>query len=460
MMGAVAPDSARRVGYGTSPPRAPISRTDVTQETQPTTVPAGREERVEREAGREAPACRSCGAPLERTFVDLGMAPLANSYLAPDALLDAETYFPLHVFLCTECFLVQLPAVTSAEAIFSDYAYFASYSESWLDHARRYVEAMSVRFEIGTEQTVVEVASNDGYLLQYFKQRGVPVLGVEPAANVAEAAEAAGIETVVKFFGEQTARELVAEGVTADLLIGNNVLAHVPNLNDFVRGLGIVLAPGGVLTMEFPHLLRLMEESQFDTIYHEHFSYFSLLAVERVFRANGLELFDVDELPTHGGSLRIFVQHPNTRAVSERVAALRDRELAAGLGGTEAYDRFAAQVEQVKLGLLEFVLRAKREGRTIAAYGAAAKGNTLLCYCGIGRDLIDYVVDRSPHKQGLHLPGTHIPIRAPEEVARTRPDYLLILPWNLSGEIMEQMAHVREFGCRFVTPIPGVLVHE
>jgi SAM-dependent methyltransferase len=415
------------------------------------------------DAAVDAPAlaCRACGSPLRRTFVDLGMAPLANSYVPPERLLAPETTYPLHVFVCDECLLVQLPAVTTAESIFSDYAYFSSYSDSWLDHARRYVDAMVERFSLGPGHQVVEVASNDGYLLQYFAKRGVPVLGVEPAGNVAEAAEAIGIPTVVRFFGEETARDLVAEGTRADVLIGNNVLAHVPDLNDFVAGLALLLAPAGVLTMEFPHLLRLMEETQFDTIYHEHFSYFSLVAVERVFRSHGLELFDVDELPTHGGSLRVYVQHADGgHDATGRVDALREQELAAGLGDISGYGAFAAQVQRTKLSLLEFVLRAKGEGKRIAAYGAAAKGNTLLCYCGVGSDLIDFVVDRSPHKQGSYLPGTHIPIRAPEAVDELRPDYLLILPWNLKDEIVEQMAHVRSFGCRFVTPVPEVRIHD
>jgi SAM-dependent methyltransferase len=415
---------------------------------------------AQRDGVRPSITCRSCGAELTTTFVDLGMAALANSYVPPGGLLAPEVTYPLHVFVCSECLLVQLPAVTSAESIFADYAYFSSYSDSWLDHARRYVEATSERFGIGAQHQVVEIASNDGYLLQYFRDRGVPVLGVEPAANVAEAARAIGIPTVVRFFGEESAKELRGEGTRADLLIGNNVLAHVPDLNDFVAGLAVLLAPDGLITMEFPHLLRLMAETQFDTIYHEHFSYFSLFAVERVFASHGLELFDVEQIPTHGGSLRIYVQHADGgRERSPRVAALRDEEAAAGLHDLAGYAAFADQAKRTKLSVLEFVLQAKREGKRVAAYGAAAKGNTLLSYCGVGSDLIDFVVDRSPHKQGLYLPGTHIPIRAPEVVDELRPDYLLILPWNLKAEIMEQMAHVRAFGCRFVTPVPEVRVY-
>jgi hypothetical protein len=412
-------------------------------------------------AHETALSCRACGTALETTFVDLGMAPLANSYVPSDALLEPETTYPLHVFVCSECLLVQLPAVTTAESIFSDYAYFSSYSDSWLEHARAYVEATSERFGIGEHHQVVEIASNDGYLLQYFKERGVPVLGIEPAANVAAAAETIGIPTVVQFFGVETAEELVAAGTRADLMIGNNVLAHVPDLNDFVAGIALLLARDGVLTMEFPHLLRLMAETQFDTIYHEHFSYFSLIAVEGVFASHGLELFDVEQIPTHGGSLRIYVQQQGGgHELSARVAALRDEEAAAGLGDLAGYAAFSGQVARTKLSLLEFVVQAKRAGKTIAAYGAAAKGNTLLCYCGVGSDLIDFVVDRSPHKQGSYLPGTHIPIRAPEVVEELRPDYLLILPWNLKDEIMEQMAHVRDFGCKFVTPVPEVRIHD
>jgi SAM-dependent methyltransferase len=404
-------------------------------------------------------ACRFCGSPLEHVFADLGMTPLANSYVEPDELLAPETYFPLHVFLCTECMLVQLPAFESPDRIFSDYAYFSSYSTSWLDHARRYVDEMSARFGIGAEQTVVEVASNDGYLLQYFRDRGVPVLGIEPAANVAAVAEEAGIPTLVRFFGIETAQALRAEGRTADLLIGNNVLAHVPDLNDFVGGLATLLADDGVLTMEFPHLLRLIDENQFDTIYHEHYSYLSLLAVERAFARHGLALFDVQELPTHGGSLRIFAAHASAaRAPEDRLVELRERERAFGLADVEAYAMFSDRVRATKLAFLDFVLEAKRGGKSIVGYGAAAKGNTLLNYCGAGADLVDYVVDRSPHKQGRFLPGTRIPILAPEVVFETRPDYLLILPWNLRAEVMEQMAAVREFGCRFVVPIPEVHV--
>ena len=404
-------------------------------------------------------ACRFCGAPLGHVFVDLGAQPLANSYLEPEALRRPEPFYPLCVYVCGECLLVQLPEEERPDAIFSDYAYFSSYSESWLRHARLYAEAMIERFGLGSGHRVIEIASNDGYLLRWFKDRGIPVLGVEPARNVAEAAEAAGIPTLVRFFGTETARDLPAR---ADLLVGNNVLAHVPDLNGFVQGLKIALAPAGVLTMELPHLLRLMEEDQFDTIYHEHYSYFSFLAVRKVFAAHGLTLFDVQELPTHGGSLRIFARHDEdgSKPVGEAVAGLLAREEAAGLGSLDAYQSFSQRVQRVKRGLLRFLIQAKEEGRTVVGYGAPAKGNTLLNYCGARTDLLDYTVDLSPHKQGRYLPGTRIPIFAPDRIRETRPDYVLILPWNLKEEITVQMSDVRSWGGRFVVAIPEVRVLE
>jgi len=394
--------------------------------------------------------------------VDLGVQPLANSYLEPADLGKAEAFYPLCVFVCGECLLVQLPEEEKPEAIFSDYAYFSSYSESWLRHAEAYAVAMIERFGFGPGHQVVEIASNDGYLLRWFAARGVPVLGVEPAGNVAEAAQAAGIPTIVRFFGEATARELVAQGTRANLLVGNNVLAHVPDLNDFVAGLAVLLAPSGVLTMEFPHLLRLMAEDQFDTIYHEHYSYFSFTTVRTVFAAHGLTLFDVEDLPTHGGSLRIYARHDAdaSKPVGERVGALLAREEEAGLGRIETYGSFAERVRGVKRGLLRFLIQAREEGRTVAAYGAPAKGNTLLNFCGVRTDFVDYTVDRSPHKQGRYLPGTRIPIHGPERLRETRPDYVLILPWNLKEEIMGQMADVRSWGGRFVVAIPEVRVLE
>jgi len=405
-------------------------------------------------------ACRFCGAPLSEVFVDLGAQPLANSYLEPEDLRKAEVFLPLCVYVCGKCFLVQLPEEERPEAIFSDYAYFSSYSESWLRHAETYAAAMVERFGLGAGHLVVEVASNDGYLLRWFDERGIPVQGIEPAANVAAAAEAAGIPTLVKFFGEATARELVAAGVRADLLVGNNVLAHVPDLNDFVAGLKLLLAPTGVLTMEFPHLARLMAEDQFDTIYHEHYSYFSLSAVHRVFAAHGLTLFDVEELPTHGGSLRIYARHDedSSRRIGERVIEILAGEAFDGFSRLETYRSFGERVRKVKRGLLRFLIQAKEEGRSIAGYGAPAKGNTLLNYCGVRTDFLDFTVDRSPHKQGRFLPGSRVPIHGPDRLRETRPDYVLILPWNLKEEIMEQMADVRSWGGRFVVAIPEVKI--
>jgi 2-polyprenyl-3-methyl-5-hydroxy-6-metoxy-1,4-benzoquinol methylase len=407
------------------------------------------------------PRCRFSGIALKHVFADLGMSPLANSYLRSEELNNAEKFYPLRAYVSEDNFLVQLEEFESPDHIFSDYAYFSSFSDSWLRHAKQYVEMMVERFDIGGQSQVIEIASNDGYLLQYFRNRGVPVLGIEPAANVAEVAEKAGIPSLVKFFGVQTAKELVEEGTMADLLLGNNVLAHVPDLNDFVAGMKIVLKPGGIITMEFPHLLQLIEHNQFDTIYHEHFSYFSFLTVERVFAAHGITLFDVEELPTHGGSMRIFGRHTEAERwpVTERVGLLKDKESAAALDRIETYLNFGERVKETKRKLLIFLIEAKRAGKSIVAYGAAAKGNTLLNYCGVGRDFIDYTVDRSPYKQGLALPGTHIAIEAPEQVFETRPDYLLILPWNLREEIMEQMAGIREWGGQFVVPIPEVTVY-
>jgi len=408
-------------------------------------------------------ACRFCGAPLSQVFVDLGAQPLANSYLEPEDLRKAETFLPLCAYVCGKCFLVQLPEEERPEAIFSDYAYFSSYSESWLRHAEAYAAAMVERFGLGAGHRVIEVASNDGYLLRWFAERGIPVLGIEPAANVAAAAEAAGIPTLVKFFGAATARELAAAGTRADLLVGNNVLAHVPDLNDFVAGLKLLLAPAGVLTMEFPHLLRLMCEDQFDTIYHEHYSYFSLSTVRRVFAAHGLTLFDVEELPTHGGSLRVYCRHAHhveddSKRIGERVVDLLVREAADGFSHLETYRSFEERVRRVKRGLLRFLIEAREAGRSIAGYGAPAKGNTLLNYCGVRTDFLDFTVDRSPHKQGRFLPGTRIPIHGPDRLREARPDYVLILPWNLKEEIMEQMADVRSWGGRFVVAIPEVKV--
>jgi SAM-dependent methyltransferase len=403
--------------------------------------------------------CRFCGAGLRHLFVDLGMQPLANAYLTEADLRRPEPFYPLRLFVCAECFLVQVEETVSPERLFSDYAYFSSYSDSWLQHAQSYAEMAVTRFGLGSRSRVVEVASNDGYLLQFFARQGLEVLGIDPAANVAAAANASNIPTIVEFFGRQVALRLAAQGRDADLLVGNNVLAHVPNLNDFVGGLAVLLKPHGVLTMEFPHLMRLVAENQFDTIYHEHFSYFSLSTAEKVFSSHGLALFDVEELPTHGGSLRIYAQRAGgPHAVADRVAALLDRERRAGYSRLETYRAFSEQAKATKRRLLQFLIAAKDAGQRVAAYGAPAKGNTLLNYCGIRTDFVEWTVDRSPHKQGRFLPGSHIPICHPDRVLEDKPDLLLILPWNLKEEIAGQLAYVREWGGKFVVPIPEVQV--
>jgi 2-polyprenyl-3-methyl-5-hydroxy-6-metoxy-1,4-benzoquinol methylase len=405
--------------------------------------------------------CRSCGTTLEHTFVDLGMSPLANSYIKLEQLNRMEPFYPLHVYVCEKCLLVQLEQFSTPHEIFSDYAYFSSFADSWLSHAKAYVDMITDRFRLDRNSRVVEIASNDGYLLQNFVERGIPVLGVEPAANVAEVAKKKGINTKVAFFGEKTALDLTAEGWNADLIIGNNVLAHVPDLNDFVKGLKVLLKPTGLITMEFPHLLQLMEQNQFDTIYHEHFSYFSFIAVEQVFALHGMKLFDVEELPTHGGSLRMYACHGQdaSKPIGTRVRELKSREEATGFGRLDHYLSFGPQVETTKRKLLSFLISARQEGKRVVGYGAPAKGNTLLNYCGVRTDLIDYTVDRSPHKQGHFLPGVHIPIYAPEQIRQTCPDYLLILPWNLREEVMQQMSCIRDWGGKFVVPIPEVRVY-
>ena len=410
----------------------------------------------------KAGPCRFCGAQLSITFVDLGMSPLANSYLSESQLIQMEGFYPLHVYVCGQCFLVQLEEFESPDHIFSDYAYFSSYSDSWLKHAKEYTEMMVRRFGLSARSHVVELASNDGYLLQYFVEKGVSVLGVEPAVNVATAAQQKGIPTIVGFFGEALARQLVSEHPRADLIVGNNVLAHVPDLNDFVRGMKILLHPGGVITMEFPHLLRLMAENQFDTIYHEHFSYFSFTTARAVFDRHGLTLFDVEELPTHGGSLRIYARHADddSKPITRRVSDLAAVEEGTGLTHLETYRSFGERTKQTKRKILQFLITAREQGKSIVGYGAPAKGNTLLNYCGVGTDFIDYTVDRSPHKQGHFLPGTHIPIYHPDKIKETRPDYVVILPWNIRHEIMEQLAYICEWGGRFVVPIPELKVYE
>ena len=390
-------------------------------------------------------SCRLCGAPLSRTFANLGMSPLANSFVAADRAERMEPFYPLHAFVCERCRLVQLAEFETPEAIFGDYLYFSSFSASWLCHAEAYAAKMTERFGLGAGSLVVEIASNDGYLLQYFQRRGIPVLGVEPAANVAEVAREKGIPSEVAFFGAATAQRLRDAGYAPDLTAANNVLAHVPDLHDFVEGFRLLLAPGGVATFEFPHLMRLMEHNQFDTIYHEHFSYLAFGVVEALFAQHGLVLFDVEELPTHGGSLRIYARHAANAAleVGPAVARLRDSERDFGLERLETYDVFAERVIETKCALLDFLVTARRAGRSVAAYGAPAKGNTLLNYCGAGPELVAFTVDRSPHKQGMLLPGTRIPIRGPEAIEAARPDYVLILPWNLRDEIAAQMDAVR-----------------
>jgi SAM-dependent methyltransferase len=407
-----------------------------------------------------APACRFCGEALRTTFADLGMSPLSNAYLSAAALRAMEPFYPLHAYVCSSCWLVQVEAFQTPQEIFADYAYFSSYSDSWLEHARRYAESSCRRFGLDARSLVIEVASNDGYLLQYFKQQGIPVLGVEPAANVAKKAQDRDIPTLVNFMGTRTAQELVSRGRRADLVVGNNVFAHVPDLHDFTAGLAQVMKPEGTLTLEFPHLLRLIEGGQFDTIYHEHFSYFSLSTARRVLAHHGLIVFDVDELATHGGSLRVYAclaDCANARMTPNAARVLAE-ESAAGLERVETYSAFAERVRAVKRGLLRFLIEAREQGKSVAGYGAPAKGNTLLNYCGIREDLLAYTVDRNPYKQGRFLPGTHIPIHPPERIAETRPDYVLVLPWNLADEIVQQMSYVRDWGCKFVIPIPQVRV--
>jgi SAM-dependent methyltransferase len=404
-------------------------------------------------------SCRFCAAPLDEVVADLGMSPLANSFV-PAARADAmEPYYPLRALVCGTCKLVQLGEYETPDRIFSDYLYFSSYSTSWVEHARQYVETMLRQLDLGPSSQVVEIASNDGYLLQFFKARNVPVRGVEPAANVAAVAVERGIPTVVEFFGRRSAGELAADS-PADLIVANNVLAHVPDLNDFVAGVQILLAPDGVVTMEFPHLLRLLAGRQWDTIYHEHFSYFSFLTVRQVFAAHGLRLFDVEELETHGGSLRVHGCHDGNRARpdSARVGELLRREQAEGLDDLETYRRFGRRIVADKWDIQQTLIDLKQQGLRIAGYGAPAKGNTMLNFCAVGRDILDFTCDQSPHKQGLLLPGTHIPIRAPEALEAERPDLVLILPWNLREEVVDQLSYVRPWGTRFLARTPELRV--
>jgi SAM-dependent methyltransferase len=405
--------------------------------------------------------CRFCASPLHQTFADLGMSPISNAFIKADQANQGEKFYPLHAYVCDRCLLVQLEEFETPSEIFNaEYAYFSSYSSSWLEHSRRYVTDMIDRFQLGAQSQVVEIASNDGYLLQYFQERGIPVLGIEPAANVAAVAQSKGIDSLVQFFSVETATQLVREGRRADLLLGNNVLAHVPDLNDFVAGLKLLLAPGGVITMEFPHLLNLIQQNQFDTIYHEHFSYFSLLAVDKIFAQHGIVLFDVEQLPTHGGSLRIYGRHQENRErpIGENIDRLKSAERSAGLEEISTYHAFASQIQAIKRQLLTFLIQAQERGQQVVGYGAPAKGNTLLNYCGVKTDLLAYTVDASPHKQNMLLPGTRIPVYAPQKIFETQPDYVLILPWNIRQEIMESMKQVRQWGGQFVVPIPELTI--
>jgi len=404
--------------------------------------------------------CRFCRAPLNKIFVDLGMSPLCESFVTAEKLNAMEPFYPLRVYVCGACLLVQLDEYVSPDDIFTEYAYFSSYSDSWVEHARRYCEAMCERFKLGRESRVYEIASNDGYLLQHFVARGIPVLGIEPAVNVAKVAIAKGIPSVSRFFGLECAKQLAREHDQPDLLVGNNVLAHVPDINDFVSGMQALLKPDGVITMEFPHLLKLVELNQFDTIYHEHFSYLSLTTVKRIFEAHGLTLFDVEQIPTHGGSLRIYARHSadRTKPVGARIGELLELESRGGYDRLERYSSFEEQVRETKRALLQFLIEAKRQGKKIVGYGAPGKGNTLLNYCGIRTDFIDFTVDRNPYKHGRFTPGTHIPILPPERLAEARPDYVLILPWNLKTEIVQALAGIRAWGGKFVVPIPSVQV--
>ena len=406
------------------------------------------------------PLCRFCRAPLRATFVDLGSTPLANSYLAADELGAAEPTFPLHARLCSACRLVQVDDVAAPEKIFGHYVYFSSYSTSWVEHARRFATMAKERWGLGNESLVIEVASNDGYLLKHFVDMKVPVLGIEPAANVAEVARAAGVATDVSFFGRATAERLRDEGCEADLIVGNNVFAHVPDINDFVAGFAVLLKPDGVVSLEFPHLLKLIEQTQFDTIYHEHFSYLSLYTTEKILTAHGLRVFDVTELPTHGGSLRVMAARVSSKvhAESAGLTKVRRDEAASGIDSDALYAGFEVKVRALRTAFVDFLHHAKADGKTVAAYGAAAKGNTLLNYSGVGANLIDYVVDLNPHKQGCFLPGSRLPIYPPSRLSETKPDHVLILPWNLKDEIMAQIKYVRDWGGQFVIAVPTLTI--
>ena len=410
---------------------------------------------------RNLGTCRFCGTGLRHTFVDLGMSPPCETILERAQLNQMEAFYPLHVFVCDQCFLVQLQEYVAPEDIFTEYAYFSSYSDSWLAHAKAYAKLMIERSKLNAQSHIVELGSNDGYLLQYFVEAGIPVLGIEPAANVARGAIARGVPTLVKFFSAELAEELARDGMQADLLIGNNVLAQVPDLRGFVKGMKILLRPNGIITLEFPHLMRLIAENQFDTIYHEHFSYFSFLTVKKILAEFGLTVFEVDELPTHGGSLRIYARHEqdNSRPVTLSVQELEEREEKAGFTRLETYFSFAEKVKETKRKILDFLIQVKREEKSVVGYGAPGKGNTLLNYCGIRSDFLDYTVDRNPYKHGKFLAGTHIPVFDTGRICKTKPDYVLILPWNLKKEISEQLSYVREWGGKLVVPIPEVEIY-
>ena len=403
--------------------------------------------------------CRFCGNKLSHEFIDLVNAPPSNSFLTEEQLNEPEVFYPLRVFVCEKCFLVQIGEYRKSDEIFNeDYAYFSSYSKTWLDHAKKYVDMITERMGLNSVSHVIEIACNDGYLLQYFQEKQIPCLGIEPTGNTACAARKKGIAVVIDFFGVRLARELASEGKKADLIVGNNVLAHVPDINDFVCGLKILLKERSVITMEFPHLMKLVENSQFDTIYHEHFSYFSLFTVQKIFASHNLVVFDVEELPTHGGSLRIYAKHKEdaSKITSSNVAALLEEEESRGMLTLSYYKGFQANVDKVKYDFFNFLLKQKRHGKKVVAYGAAAKGNTLLNYCGVKKDLIKFVADASPHKQGKYLPGSHMHVVAEEEIKQTKPDYVLILPWNIKDEITEQLSYIREWKGKFVTAIPGI----
>ncbi|TKK65014.1 class I SAM-dependent methyltransferase [Ilyomonas limi] len=405
--------------------------------------------------------CRFCKAPLSQVFVDLINSPASNSFLTQEQLNEPEVYYPLKVYTCSNCFLVQIEEYKKSDAIFNnEYVYFSSYSTSWLQHAKKYTEKMIGRFHFSHSSQVIEIASNDGYLLQYFKEKGVPVLGIEPTANTAEVARSKGIETITEFFGTQLAQQLAAQGRKADLLLGNNVLAHVPDIVDFVSGMKQALNERGVITMEFPHLMQLIDNNQFDTIYHEHFSYLSFYTVKQIFEAQGLAMFDVEELPTHGGSLRIYAKHQDdaSKPVSENVTRLLEKELAKGINRLCYYSHFQKQVMEVKIAFTQFLVQQKKAGKKVAGYGAAAKGNTLLNYCGVKNDLIEYVVDANPHKQNKWLPGSHIPVVNEAYMKESKPDYVILFPWNLKEEIMKQLCYIKEWGGQFVVPIPSLQI--